>query len=467
VAKHGSTASFRSGARLGAWTLTRRLGQGGNGQVWEARGEDGTHRAIKLLNPGKGSGRYRLARFRDEVRFLTEHPGRPGVLPLVDSHLSDHPAGASWYVMPTATPIREALGNDPRPEAVVGAVAAVAETLAALAAEGIGHRDVKPDNLFQLDEEWVVGDFGLVTYPEKDPLTEHGRRLGPVDFMAPEMRQDADHAHAEAADVWALAKTLWALLLNQAYPLPGPHRPTDPAYALHHHSTYARARELDLLLEHATAIDPAARETMTSFARELRACLAPPPEATASANLQALQDRITTLTTVPHQQLSDAQEQRRRVNKAFEQLKEHGLSHAYHALARRLVHFQSRYHDDVTDALAVLDRKGLSYAGYTWGGQLSSPTSTPRVVVTIAVAARVMQEHSPAEFADILTVERRQDHRADVHELWRGSYAAPIASAQQACTSSTRTPSRSGSSRSAAPSTCSPASPASSAAAAW
>lgn len=34
--------------------------------------------------------------------------------------------------------------------------------LASLAAEGAAHRDIKPGNLFELDGQWVVGDFGLV-----------------------------------------------------------------------------------------------------------------------------------------------------------------------------------------------------------------------------------------------------------------------------------------------------------------
>src|SRR5262249_432448 len=138
----------------------------------------------------------------------------------------------SWYVMPVATSVREALGDDPEPVTVVGAVADIAATLTALEAEGVAHRDIKPDNLFKLDDQWVIGDFGLVSYPEKDPRTAHGRRLGPIEFMAPEMREDADWAKPYPADVWALSKTLWALLTSETFPLPGPHRPGDPAYAL-------------------------------------------------------------------------------------------------------------------------------------------------------------------------------------------------------------------------------------------
>jgi serine/threonine protein kinase len=91
--------------------------------------------------------------------------------------------------MPLAVPIRAALGPDPAPERVVEAVAAITWTLTGLVREGISHRDVKPDNLLCLGGVWSIGDFGLVKYPAGQALTEHGRKLGPTDFMAPEMRE--------------------------------------------------------------------------------------------------------------------------------------------------------------------------------------------------------------------------------------------------------------------------------------
>ena len=178
---------IRAGQRCGQWTTAGEepLGAGGNGQVWRAEAADGRVGAIKILSAGRGpGGRYRLGRFSDEIAFLTARPDIPGILPLLDSHIADGPPGTSWYVMPIARPIREALGKDADP-AAIAAVGEIAATLATLAADGVAHRDIKPDNLFELDGQWVIGDFGLVTYPDKDPRTQHGRKLGPVDYMAP------------------------------------------------------------------------------------------------------------------------------------------------------------------------------------------------------------------------------------------------------------------------------------------
>lgn len=148
--------------------------------MWAVKADDGRSGAIKVLIARRGGeGAYRLGRFKDEISFLIAHPDFPGILPLRDSHISDDPGERSWYVMLVAVPIRQALGDDPEPRAVVGALAEVAAALEALAAEGVAHRDIKPDNPFRLDDQWVIGDFGLVTYPEKDPRTAHGRMSRP------------------------------------------------------------------------------------------------------------------------------------------------------------------------------------------------------------------------------------------------------------------------------------------------
>jgi serine/threonine protein kinase len=209
----------RVGQQFGDWRIagTRRLGGGGR-----AVAADGRAGAIKILIARHGrEGQYRLARFKDEIDFLLRHPDFDGVLAMLDGRIADDLSQPSWYVMPVATPIQQALGADPGPRAVVAAVAKIASTLQALAEVGVSHRDIKPANLFMLNSQPVIGDFGLVTYPDKDPRTQQGRKLGPTDCMAPEMRRDSDTAAPGPADAWALAKTLWVLLTSQDLPQRG------------------------------------------------------------------------------------------------------------------------------------------------------------------------------------------------------------------------------------------------------
>ena len=430
--------SIRAGQRFENWvTISEgRLGGGGNGVVWRVENADGRSGAIKVLY--SRSGRvdiYRLGRFKDEISFLTTHPGFPGILPLIESYISDDPSDTSWYVMPVATPIRQALENDPEPATVISAVAEIAETLTALAAEGVAHRDIKPDNLFKLDDQWVVGDFGLVTYPEKDPRTDHGRRLGPIDFMAPEMREDADRAMPGPADVWALSKTLWVLLTGETFPLPGPHRPSDPAYALRERIIFNYAGELDLLLENSTRIDPTSREWMADFARELRACLAPPPETSASSTLPELRDRITALTTIEHEQASAARKWNRQVDRVYGELE--GILNETNAELIALLPNFSISPGKQARGPALIDppnaATGPEWGRWSQGRMLRSPGKERKVAVTVTIGTRIMQQNDPIEIAATLRVETLgpTDLPLEIDSIWVDSYTVPIGSAQQ------------------------------------
>ena len=366
--------------------------------------------------------------------FLLAHPEVPGILPVLDSCICDDLGQPSWYVMPVAVPIREALGDDPAPGEVVAAVAQIAATLAALAVEGVGHRDIKPDNLFRLGDRWVVGDFGLVTYPEKNPLTEHGRKLGPIDFLAPEMRESADTADPGPADVWALAKTLWVLLTGQQLPLPGTHRHAEAAHALQQRISFGFAAELDLLLEHATQIEPQARPPMADMARELRACTAEPPEASRPASLEQLRARAAALTAAARQNVSDAKARRDSLDAAW-----HGLELVVTDIGSGLA------------GLLTFDLRGVS--GYRAAAMLGRPPFSPHdgrdlgclllppgqrrpvVEVTVAAAMRVMRAGDPADIAVTLEVHQlfKNGSRHEVNEIWARAYGRiPLASAQLA-----------------------------------
>lgn len=257
----------------GTWRVLDRIGGGGNGDVYRCAGtvapRSGLEAAIKILKRGRDARRDRVPRFRNEIDFLLRAGGRRGVLPLLDHALPDDPSQPSWYVMPLAVPLLQALGPSPDLPAVVAAVGDIAETLASLAADGIAHRDIKPENLFRLDDAWLIGDFGLVQYPEQVAVTEQGRPLGPYFFMAPEMRRDADTADGELADVYSLAKTLWALAAGRPDPPPGELRRDRPELRLGTYIADPRARSLEPVLERSTHHDPLSRPRMRELAGEL------------------------------------------------------------------------------------------------------------------------------------------------------------------------------------------------------
>ena len=332
------TRADRTGQRLGRWTLINSIGDGGNADVWRGIDDQAEPAAIKIL---RGTGGDRYPRFRDEVAFLRSLVADEGVLPLIDAHLPDHPGrrNPAWLAMPLATRIRVALGDEPGLAAVVEAVAATSATLARLAADGVGHRDVKPDNLFSLDGRWVIGDFGLVTYPGKQAITAGRRKLGPLHFIAPEMLNAPDAAAFGPADVFSLAKTLWTLATGLEFPLPGEYRLEEPAYQLASYLAGERTAPLDRLIERCTRIDPTRRPHAADVAAELSAWLSPTPLRYGAADSETVADRIRLLSEPAHRSEQLDARREREVNDSIEAIST-VLSELKPVLEQAFVHVQ-------------------------------------------------------------------------------------------------------------------------------
>jgi serine/threonine protein kinase len=261
--------------------LHERLGKGGNAKVWRATDSGGREVALKVID-AIHEQREQYKRFVREIEFLRSVEDTTGVLPLIDAHLPDAPSedDRPWLAMPIATPITDALHDQPL-ETVVEALATVATTLARLHGDGIGHRDVKPGNLYLLGGGWLVGDFGLVSVPDVEELTQSGRPLGPAHFTPYEMISNPDSADPKPADVYSLAKTLWVLATDQRFPPEG-HQPSGArGFGVNDFRPHPNAYLLDALIDRSTRIHPAERPTMAEFADDLRRWLLLPEETKA------------------------------------------------------------------------------------------------------------------------------------------------------------------------------------------
>jgi serine/threonine protein kinase len=266
-------ASNGSSQRIDGWDLIEQIGSGGNAVVWRAKRGNGEAVALKILkDPRRNPERYE--RFRIEVDTLRMLTGTTGVLPLLDASVPASPSGATkaWMAMPLATPIQTALAQRPGLDTVAEAIGAIADTLAELQrTRGLYHRDIKPLNLYLWNGTWSIGDFGLVALPDKAELTAPGTLLGPKYYLAPELLNRPAESDPAAADVYAMAKTLWVLATGQNYPMPGFLSRDHEAFRISSYVSGEQVYLLDALVERSTGPEPKHRPTMRQFADELRA----------------------------------------------------------------------------------------------------------------------------------------------------------------------------------------------------
>ncbi|MGJ5797593.1 serine/threonine protein kinase [Streptomyces europaeiscabiei] len=217
--------------------------------------------------------RVRRQRFYDEALFMQQVNGSPGILPVWD--IDDaHGAAPRWYAMPRARLLAEVFDDASTVLDVVTHTAALARTLAVLAEQGIYHRDIKPANLFWHDGAPVLADFGIAAFAHLPAgLTRVGDKVGPANFMAPEMRSADGKDRGERADVYSLAKTLFVLAHPRrgAYPPDGTHRVDAEECSLSSLGGGNAMLSLGHVLEAATQHRVHDRLTMADFHAELAA----------------------------------------------------------------------------------------------------------------------------------------------------------------------------------------------------
>src|SRR5262245_61199641 len=189
------------------YTVERELGRGGMAAVYLAEDlKHGRKVAIKILHP-------ELAATLGPERFLREigiaaRLTHPHILPLLDS---GEAGGFVYYVMPyiEGSSLRGRLSRDH--ELPVPDVARILRrALAALAeahANGVVHREIKPDNVMLRGQHALVTDFGVAKAVSeasgRQKVTTAGMALGTPAYMAPEQAA-ADPNVDHRADIYAV-----------------------------------------------------------------------------------------------------------------------------------------------------------------------------------------------------------------------------------------------------------------------
>ena len=171
--------------RLDDFRIVRELGSGGMGVVYVAEQLSlGRRVALKVFRSAGPA--VAVERFRREARALArlDHPG------VVRVHASGEAEGVLYIAMDLVPgpSLEERLGEGPLPTSAAVRIARdVARALAAVHANSIVHRDVKPSNVRLTPEgRPVLVDFGLARDLELEGLTRADVFLGTPHYAAPE-----------------------------------------------------------------------------------------------------------------------------------------------------------------------------------------------------------------------------------------------------------------------------------------
>jgi eukaryotic-like serine/threonine-protein kinase len=158
------------------------------------------------------------------------------------------------------------------PEVVIDLVRQVAEGLAAAAAAGIVHRDIKPQNLFQAGPTWKILDFGVARILATTDTLTAGNVVGTPAYMAPEQARGGKVD--QRTDVYALAAVSYRALTG--HPLFRSENIADTLYQVAHTPPHRPSRRAALKadIDAALAIGLAKRpDDRFATAQELAAAI--------------------------------------------------------------------------------------------------------------------------------------------------------------------------------------------------
>jgi predicted Ser/Thr protein kinase len=191
-------------ALAGHYSLERELGRGGMGVVYLAR-DVALDRAvaIKLLPPIFAAQPTLRERFLREARTAARL-GHPHIVPI---HSVAERGGFVYFVMayvPGRTLGQLVQEEGPlRPNVAARVLREIAWALGHAHAQGVVHRDVKPDNILieESSGRALVSDFGIAQVAEQEGISG-GHRAGTRGFMSPE--QVAGEELDGRSDLYAL-----------------------------------------------------------------------------------------------------------------------------------------------------------------------------------------------------------------------------------------------------------------------
>ncbi len=283
-------SSAWTGRRVGSYRITRLLGEGGMGVVFEAE-QDRPRRlvALKVVRGGLFVDDARLRLFQREVEALArlQHPGIAAIHEAGRTEDGQHYFAMELALgLPLDAYLARAAAGDERAErrARLALFLQIADAIAYAHQRGVIHRDLKPSNVVvDGTGRAKVLDFGLARITDGDVAlstvaTNRGVIQGTLPYMSPEQAAGDPEAIDLRSDVYSLGVLLFEMLTGRlpidvrsaalpeavrAIAQDSPARPASLVSALR--------GDLETILLKALAKEPAQRyQTVSAFAEDVR-----------------------------------------------------------------------------------------------------------------------------------------------------------------------------------------------------
>ena len=248
---------------FGSWYLSRLIGKGSFGKVFEiTREEYGTtyRAALKIISVpqddddlksrlSEGSDLESVSEYyegilRDiinENEIMAQLKGNSNIVSYEDHQIIPHEDGIGYDIlirMELLTPLLDRMMKKKLDEKeVVRLGIDMCKALELCHRKNIIHRDIKPQNIFISDNgDFKLGDFGIARTIEK--TTGGMSKKGTYKYMAPEVFRGENYD--ATADIYSLGIVLFSMLNGNR----GPFLPAPPAKVTHNDEEEARARRL-------------------------------------------------------------------------------------------------------------------------------------------------------------------------------------------------------------------------------
>jgi serine/threonine protein kinase len=221
------------GTGLGDYELVELIGSGGMAEVYRARQLTafGREVAVKVIRAEFSKQQEFRERFLREAQSISRL-SHPNILPLIEFREE----GQTLYlVMPLVREgtLRDLIKQRKGPLAPEEALPLFAQLCSAVHyahAQGIIHRDIKPQNvLLQQHTHVLLADFGIARDRKEKTITATGAGVGSAEYMAPE--QAMGHADTRS-DIYSLGIVLYQMLTGVV-----PYSGSTPLQVLVKHTT--------------------------------------------------------------------------------------------------------------------------------------------------------------------------------------------------------------------------------------